>query len=92
MSCSAGYVFEDFPGGERGARGAAADVEGFFVFGLEEDRVGGAFALYGDKSFWTTIGSAWQRDDGTVSINVNENVQLLVTKGLRIMLAPVTEK
>ncbi len=32
------------------------------------------------------------RSDGTVSINVNDGVQLLVTKGVRMVLAPVEER
>ena len=46
----------------------------------------------GAKSYWTTVGSAWHRSDGTVSINVNEGMQILLTKQIRIMLAPIEEK
>jgi hypothetical protein len=46
----------------------------------------------GGKSYWTTVGSAWHRTDGTVSINLNDGVQLLLTKQVRIILAPIEEK
>jgi hypothetical protein len=55
-------------------------------------KIAGAAKPDGGKSFWTTIGSAWLRDDGTVSMNINDGVQLLVTKQVRIMLAPVEER
>jgi hypothetical protein len=44
------------------------------------------------KNFWTTIGSGWARDDGTVSVTINEGLNLVFTKGTRLILAPVEEK
>ncbi len=44
------------------------------------------------KNFWTTIGSGWARDDGTISITVNDGVQLVLTKQVRVLLAPIEER
>ena len=44
------------------------------------------------KNFWTTIGSGWLRDDGTISVTVNDGLNMLLTKGTRLILAPVEEK
>jgi hypothetical protein len=44
------------------------------------------------KNFWTTIGSGWQRDDGTISLTINDGLNLIFTKGTRLILAPVEEK
>jgi hypothetical protein len=43
----------------------------------------------GGKSFWTTIGSTWQHTDGRMSVSINEGVQLLLTKQVRLVLAPL---
>ncbi len=44
------------------------------------------------KNFWTTIGSGWARDDGTVSVTINEGLNLVFTKATRLILAPIEEK
>ena len=36
--------------------------------------------------------AAWQHSDGRISISINEGVQLLLTKQVRLILAPVDEK
>jgi hypothetical protein len=44
------------------------------------------------KNFWSVIGSGWQRDDGTISVTVNDGLNLLLTRGTRLILTPVEEQ
>ena len=55
-------------------------------------KIAGPTKQDGGKSFWTTIGSAWVHSDGKASISINEGVQLLLTKQVRIILAPIEER
>jgi len=53
------------------------------------ERAGRGDLLYDEVSRHISTGPKFR---GQVSINLNEGVQLLVTKQMRIMLAPVEEK
>ena len=55
-------------------------------------KIAGPAKADGGKSYWTTIGSAWQHTDGRMSVSINEGVQLLLTRQVRLVLAPVEEK
>ena len=44
------------------------------------------------KAFWTQVGAAWESDKGFLSISLNEGLNLLLTRGTRMILTPFDEK